>query len=651
MASSLLSIGISGLNAAQAGLVTTGHNLSNAATDGYSRQIVVQSTNTPVYAGYGFLGQGTQVETVKRVYSQFLSGQVLNAQAKQSEYDTYNNQLSDINNMLADADSGISPALQDFFKGVQEVSANPSSIPARQSMLSAAQAMAARFQTASDQMTDSRQGIESQIVDAAQAVTSYAQQLADMNQQVVVAQSAGNSQPANDLLDKRDQLVSALSQYIQVSTTTESSGSLSVFFGNGQPLVVGNQATKLTALPSSGNPQKLAVNLVLPSGNGTIELPSSVISGGKLGGLLSARDDIESAQNQLGLTALGLIDRFNEQHSLGSDLTGALGGDFFKPPQIGVQPSGSATVSVADAKGLSASDYLLTSNGGGNYSLVRQSDGKVLVDKGPLPQVVDGLSITPSSSLSSGQSVLIQPTLNAARDMTVLVSDPRSIAAGAGILVSPTSTNTGTGAVQQLRMLDSTQLPASGSTSTLTYSSATNTLSGFPNGTLTLVKTDGTATTYNITAPTDTVPFSANSELQFAGLSVEIGGTPANGDSFTVSRPSTGVSDNRNAVLLGNLQTDKTMLRDSSGNPTASFQSVYSQLVSDVGSRTRQVQVNLSAQNSLLDQAKQAQQSLSGVNLDEEAANLIRYQQAYQAAGKVMSIASTLFDQILSIAA
>ncbi len=131
-------------------------------------------------------------------------------------------------------------------------------------------------------------------------------------------------------------------------------------------------------------------------------------------------------------------------------------------------------------------------------------------------------------------------------------------------------------------------------------------------------------------------------------IQITLSGTPSNGDQFTLESNGAGVADNSNAVALGALQTTKTLLA-AGGKPTANFQSTYSNLVSEVGNKTNEVKVSKAAQESLLEQATAAREALSGVNLDEEAANLIRFQQAYQASARVMSISSSLFDEILSI--
>ena len=176
---------------------------------------------------------------------------------------------------------------------------------------------------------------------------------------------------------------------------------------------------------------------------------------------------------------------------------------------------------------------------------------------------------------------------------------------------------------------------------TLSYNSGANQFTGFPAASPVTVTFNGAATIYAAGAP---VPYTEGATISFGGISFVVTGQLSNADTFTIAPNTNGVSDNRNALLLAGLQTKNTL-----AGSTASYQSAYSQIVSSIGVKTRDINVTAQAQASLVKYSEQAQQSLSGVNLDEEAANLLRYQQAYQAAGKMMQIASTMFDTLLGL--
>ena len=649
MGASLFSIGLTGLNAAQAGLSTTSHNISNAGTTGYSRQRIEQSTNPAMFTGAGFFGEGTKVDTVKRAYNSFLTNQVLAADTRFNEYDTFSTEISQIDNMLADPTVGLSPALQDFFGGIQEVAANPASVPARQSMLSTAESLVSRMHNLSERLDEIRSGVEGQIKETVSQISTYAKNIAEVNNKITIAQQAGSAQPANDLLDTRDQLVKELNQLVRVSTSTDTDGSMSVFIGTGQPLVIGTTPTRLEALPSIADQSRLAVNILTQNG-GAITIPESLLGGGKLGGLLNMRASaLDSAQNQIGLLAVGMSTAFNAQHQLGQDLNGKLGTDFFTTPSVSVQRYANATTSMPDVQygdvsKLVGEDYRLTfTDTTGGYALTRVSDGRSVM------AAEVGLTITPPATSWVGDSFLIQPTRQAASTLNLALSDTRMIAAGAPIAAAAAVSNLGTGSITAPVVASTTDIKAgafgtSAAPVKLTY--AAGTLTGFP---ASLPVTYTLLGSGPVTLPAGAaVPYQSGMTIAVGGISFAISGALRDQDSFTLGPNAAGVSDSRNAIALGQVQTTKLLL-SADGQPSATLQSVYSQLVSSVGNKSREVQVNRDAQESLVDQAYEAQQSIAGVNLDEEAANLIRYQQAYQASSKVMTIASKLFDEVLAL--
>ena len=656
---SLLNVGISGLNAAQAGLVTTGHNISNAGTPGFNRQGIVQSNQIPVFSGSGFFGTGTQVDNVRRIYSQYLENQVLSADTRRAELETYSSQIAALDNMLADPDAGLSTGLEAFFKGVQEVAANPASVAARQSLISSAQALTGRFASINNRIEEVRAGNETVIAGAATEISTFAQQIADINNRIVIAQAGTDGQQPNDLLDQRNQLLRELNQIVRISTLEESNGSLSVFVGSGQPLVVGGQASTIITTPSAEDPTRLALAIDLPAG-GQIVFPDRVLTGGQLGGALAfRRETLDTAQNQLGLIAAGVAEHFNNQHRLGQDLDGAFGLDFFTgvAPSVNALAGATSAVSVGfgAAENLTGDDYLLTVNSAAatGYVLTRESDGAQVTAADV------GLTVTLGATVD-GDQFMVRPTRHAARDIAVGINDTRLVAAAGPVLGDATLSNAGTGTISNVKAVSIAGMdgiPADNkpdfSTITLTYDNSAGGRLVVPAG------FTPSPLPYNTGTESAGKDFTLTSPAGFV-ISFRFSGVPTTGDTFTLSPnrngAGIGVSDNRNMVELGNLQLGKSMLtrRDGSGVPiagqqTASFQSVYSQLVASVGSKAREVSVGEEAQTRLLEQANEAKEGVSGVNLDEEAANLVRFQQAYQASGRVMQIASRLFDEILAL--
>ena len=653
MAGDILSIGKTGLFAAQTGITTAGNNIANANVPGYSRQVVVQSTASTQNFGFGFIGSGTTVAEIKRFSDSFLNSQVQSAQASSSALDTFNAQIGQIDNMLADNTTGLTPALQNFFNGVQDVASDPASAASRQALLSTGDSLAASFQSLSGRLNEIRDGVNSQITSNVTLINSYAQQIAQLNDKISAYSAAGTAQP-NDLLDQRDQLVLDLNKQVKATVVPGDNNSLTVSIGSGQPLVVGKQAYALAATPSPTDPNRLEVGYV--TGSKVSVLPESALSGGQLGGLLDFRSStLDPTQNSLGRLALTLASTFNAQSRLGQDPSGNPGGDFFVQAPVVVSQSQNNALSstmavgatISDPTKLTTSDYKLAFDGS-NFTVTRLSDNqKTVINPFPqtVPQTIDGIDFSVSGSAATGDSFLVQPTINGASHLTLAITDPAKIASAAPISTGAPLTNTGTAKIGE-GSVDSNYLTPGNALSaplTLTFDQATGTLSGFPAGQdVTVTDINGVVTSYP--APAGAVPYAAGSSYNFGGVNIDFSGLPGNGDTFTVG-PNTGaVGDNRNMRLLGALQTKPIL----NGN-TATYQSGYAQLVSFVGNKAREAQVNGQASTSLLAQATSSQQQVSGVNLDEEATNLLKYQQAYQAAGKLMQIASTLFNSVLAI--
>lgn len=641
----ILSIATSALAAAQAGLATTGHNIANQKTPGYSRQLVIQTSLGGQNLGGGYIGSGTAVETVQRVYNDFIAKQVIAAQGSASQLQGYADQIGKINNLLADSSTGLTPVIQDFFKGIQDLVNNPGSAPSRQAMLSGAESLAARFQSMNGQLNAIREGVNTEITASVTNINAYAEQISQLNSAISKAQNV-SGQPPNDLMDQRDYLVSQLAKETKVTVNKQSSG-YSVFIGNGQPLVVGASVYKLTPVASSTDLGRLQVGYVT---NGTtVTLPEDALAGGKLGGLIEFRNkSLDPIQNSLGRIALGIAETFNAQHRLGQDQIGNLGGNFFNAAQPAINAdfnnTGTAVIgaTISNVSTLTTSDYRVSYDGA-NYSVTRISDNASMYSGATFPSsTIDGVDLTMTSgAMAAGDHFVVRPTVNGAADFNVLIKDLSSIAAATPIVTAATTTNTGTGAISSGSINAAFTAATVSTPVTLTYNATGGTLTGFPATMPVTVTTNGVPTTYAAGAA---VPYTAGSTISFGGAEIKLSGAPADGDTFKISSNVNGLGDSRNMLALGELQT-KNILQGG----TANYNSAYSQLVSLVGNKTRELQVNSAAEGGLLKQMQTAQQSESGVNLDEEAANLIQYQQAYQAAAKVMQAVSDMFDILASL--
>ena len=640
-------IGVQALNAAQLSLLTAQHNIANVNNPGFRRQQVVQSTNFALPSSAGYVGQGAQVETIRRLYNNFLDQQVLGASSQSEFYNAYYGAIKQIDSILADPNAGLSPAIQEFFKGVNAVANDPASVPGRQALLSGAEALVSRFQSISSRLETIRNGVDTQLESIVANINSYSAQISDLNQKIVTAQSLVG-QPPNDLLDQRDQLIAKLNEQVRVSTVKQDDGSYNIFIGSGQSLVVGVSTFTLAVQDDPADLEQK--NIVYSQGGNFIKIPqASLENGGVLGGLLSfRRNTLEDAQNALGRVSIALAQTVNNQNQLGQDLNGALGGNLFSlastSPTIYPNSGNSgtalftATLSSGAAGALTTSNYnLVYSSASSNYTLTRVSDGTQTVISS-LPSTVDGVTIALSSGTpATGDQWLLLPTRFGARDISVATSDPNKIAAAAPIRTARNTTNTGNASINLGSVNTASQPPLNANLQnsvTITFTSA----STFNVNDTTLGSSLATG-----------VAYTAGGAITYNGWIVAISGVPATSDTFTIATNTGGIGDNRNALALAALQTTNKLANNTSGTPTTTYQGAYAQLASIVGNKTRENQVNSASQQTLLNDTRKTEQQLSGVNLDEEAANLLRFQQAYQAAAKMVQVGATLFDTILAI--
>ena len=655
MSSNLFSIGLSGLNAAQWGLTTTGQNISNQATPGYSVERPVYSESSGQYTGSGYLGSGVSTTTIQRQYSQYLTTELNNAQSQSGSLNTYYNLIAQLNNMVGNPTSGISSAITSYFTGMQNV-ANDASNPAmRQSAISNAQSLANQINAAGDRYDQLRASVNTQIGDTVKQINTYSAQIAQLNSQIQSLSAQG--QPPNQLLDQRDLAVSNLSQLVGVQVVQGDSG-YSVFMGNGQPLVVADKSFNLTTVTSPSDPTETAVayaGLASQAGTTTPQiLPDSAPLGGQIGGLMTFRSQtLDPAEAQLGAIATSFASQVNAQNSLGIDLNGNKGGALFTVgnPTIyaNSKNTGGATLgaSLSNPSQPVSGDYTLSYDGS-NYTLTNRETGQVVGQAANLTNPIGGMQFSLTGAMNAGDSFTVEPTRGALNGFGLTTSDGSAIAASSPVLVSKGTSNAGTSTVTQGTVSAGYTLPST--TTTLTYDSTTGSISGFPVGST--VTIDGTPpTSYNITAATPNVPYNPamGASMTITGstinnVSLQITGSPANGDTFTIAPNPTGGKDGRNAQLISNLVTTKSM-----GNGTLTLTDSYANYVNDIGNQTNQIQSSSKAQTALVTQIGTAQQSISGVNINEEAANLLQYQQLYQANSKVIQTAQTLFQTILGI--
>jgi flagellar hook-associated protein 1 FlgK len=622
----VLSTGLSSLRSLQRALDTTSHNIANVSTEGYTRQRVEFQARTPQSSGGGWIGTGVQTSTVRRVYDQFLAQQTRSSGTNLARLDAFASQAARIDNLLGDSANGLSSSLQKFTDAINEVSTTPASIPARQVLLAEGRALAERLKSYDTRMRDMSSELNGRLSVEAQEISTLAQGVAKLNADIGVAvQQSG--QPPNDLLDQRDALINQLSGKIGLTTVAADDSTINVFIGNGQPLVLGNQAQQIITTVDPLDPERTLLSM--RTGAGTVDL-SRVVSGGTLGGLLDWRSQmLDPARNELGRIGVAIAGQVNAQHREGMDLTGAMGGDFFN---IGAATATAATANTGTAAvtitrtnlgALTASDYVLSRTATG-YTLSRQDTGASVSFTGTGttvdPIVADGMSIVVGAGIATGDQFTIRPTRNALQGMSVAVTDASRIAVAAPVRASAASTNSGTGKVTTGEVLDPTNAAL-----------------------LSNVNIDFTsATTYSVNGA-GSFTYTPGSNIDVNGWRVQISGAPAAGDRFTVTNNAGATGDNRNALALADSLRTPVL----SGGTTSAYAAIE-KLTTDVAMSTQTAQVNRDAEATIHDADVAAQDAVSGVNLDEEAANLLRYQQAYAAAAQIISVANEMFDTLLN---
>ncbi len=719
MTTGVLGTGLSGLLANQRGLATTGHNIANVSTPGYARQRVELDARPGQPRGNGFIGAGVDVTSVRRLVDAFTTTQIRTSTAAMGEVDTFHRLAGMVDNMLADPAGGLSPAIQSFFDAVQELAADPASVPARDVLLGEAKGLAERFQTLDRRLAALGNDVAQQMRDVVAEINALSDDVASLNERIVLSEGAAGGQPANDLRDQRDERIRKLSERLAVTTVEQDDGSLNVFLPSGQSLVVGQNALALSVTTSPyGTGEEIAVQI-----GGATSVITSQVSGGELDGIIGFRDQVlDPARRSLGRTALGIAETFNIQHRLGVDLEGLRGGDFFSPLAASVPrvaghaantgaPPADIGAEVVDVSALSTSEYQLERTGA-TYTLTRLDDGTVTTLTGfpASPITVDGMRLTLNAGvIADGDRFLVQPTANGARDFGLLVPGPKQIAAVAPVRAEASLANTGSGTITQpvvsspnnelvytftgagtFDVADATTgatlatglayvpggpiafngvtvsitgAPAAGdvfrSVNTVTSADAGNAGSGVigdatvapgdPNVADPVTITFTGPGTFDVTgattgSPTTGVVYTAGQPVSFNGWTVTINGSPQAGDVFRIDPNNGGVGDNRNALALAALQTTGTL-----DGGSATYEESYGRLVADVGTLTRQADISRASQEALLRQAEESREAISGVNLDEEAANLLRYQQAYQASAQVIGVADELFRTLIGV--
>jgi flagellar hook-associated protein 1 FlgK len=630
--SDILSTSVSGLLAFQRALTVTSNNVSNAATKGYSVQNINLAETLGQGTASGYIGSGVTVQSITRSYDETLAAQVRSSQSSYSAFNTVATSAAQIDNMLSDTKTGLPATLQAFVNALQSVSTSPSSTAQRQVVLSQAQALTQELKNYQSQISTYSTDLEQQVGSTVVQINSLAKNIAALNAQIKAAQG-GTGQTPNQLLDQRDGLIDQLSQYVNVNAVQESDGQMDIYIGSGQALVVASSAQTLVTSQDPTDASKL--NIGIANANGPVTDVTSEITGGTLGGLLTTRSQVlDPTQNTLGQIAIGLATLMNQQQAAGLDLTGQPGQPMFSIGGVLASPStantGSGTLSVTrtNLSQLTPDDYRLNFDGT-NWALQDTTTGQTVPMTGTGtsadPFLAAGMSIVVNGAPNAGDIYLIRPTAGAVTGLSVLLTNPSQLAAASLGASATSASNTGNATISAATVTDPTN-----------WTPATFTIA-FAAGNAYQV-TDGTGTV--VASGT----YASGTPITFNGEQVTINGTPANGDTFTVGPNSTtNTGDNTNVLAMIKALGSKAL-----GGNTASLNDVANNLVSATGVLTQQAQANASAQQTVNQSATDARSNLSGVNLDEEAAKMLQFQQAYQACAQMIQTSNTIFQTLIT---
>ena len=647
---SLLNVGSRALLANQAALQTAGHNIANVSTPGYSRQTVVLQTVQGQFTGGGYIGKGVDVQTIQRNHSELLTRQSTAASAVDAGDTVRMDRLRQLQEVFSGGASGIGASINDMMNALSDVVGAPTDLTARSVALTRMDETAARMRDASQRLDEIGYTVAEQLKGSMVAVNSLAKNIAGINEQI--ARAKGNGQPANDLLDQRDQLIRELNQHIQTSQVAADDGTVSVFVAGSQPLVLGNQAATLSIddpIDFGAGSGKKVLSFLAPGSSTKVELNESMLGGGQVAGLLRFQNnDLAEGRNLLGRMAIAISESMNTQNRLGLTLNGQPGENLFAPISLGnATPSNFNTstatmaLTVADPTALQASSYTVSFTAGDAGSVTRHSDGKVFnFDGSALPPVTvasvfsaQGLGVTLSGAVNAGDQFVINSLQGAAAELQALQYSPTDLAAANPVNAAMGAANGGSLQLASLKATGPITQPATGSPVTIAF-------------------TAGSPATYSATVPGPPVAtiatgnYVSGEKIAINGWEIALQGAPKSGDTVTVGNATDSQYGDWYKRDTGNASA-LMALRDVPMFDNATLADGFASAMAQVGTRTQSAQFAAELSSSIAANLERDRTAVAGVNLDEEAARLIQYQQAYQASAKMIQIAQNIFDTLI----
>jgi len=664
MTVSLYQTGVSGLLASQQQLATTGHNIANVNTDGYTRQRADQNASVGLNNGNNYIGSGTYIQDITRLYDQFSHKEQLLNQSNLGNADSLHARLTQLDQIMSTSGNAVVGSLDNFYQALNGVADDPNDSGLRSIVLNQAKILSNDFNELNTNFDNMTKAVNGEIEQVASKISEISREIAKINETIMHSNGALQTGQPNDLLDTRDQLISELSEYTRVSTVEDTNGVLTVMIGQGTTLVAG--ITPLTLQVNAGDPDAKQTELNLVSGSSSVAINASTL-GGSLAASFEFRDEhLSQTRTEIDRLAMAISSTLNDSQASGLDLNGLQGANIFTDINSAQLQQGrvlahstnapastaQAQITIDDVSKLPTDEFEvrfdLASNAYTLYNLTTGGSDNLGAPGSGTPAGTHtlsayGFSFVETGTPSDRDTFTIVPTKNSAALMEATLTDGNAIAASTAVEITPSDKNVSDGKVKILNVNDPVNARAS---MPIRIDVLEN-----PVGTFNYTITDNLGAT---SAPIPYPPPPA-AALQVSlppspsatAFTIEISGTPSGGgpnapEQFFIG-DSFGVGNGNNAVAMA-----KTQEVGVTNGGKETFGKSLAVSTSVVGSKASNANLTADTAQALYTQAYNRNQATSGVNLDEEAANLLKYQQAYQAASQIISTANTIFDTILS---
>lgn len=674
MSDNLLRIGTSAILASTALLSTTSNNIANLNTEGYTRQRTEFDS--------AVLGLGVGRGTTERMVNNFALKQMWSNTSTVGYASQYLTEAERVNTSLSDSSTSISAGISSLFNQLQTAVNDPTNASSRQLVMGSAQTLLNKFNSLSTQLSEQNKYVSQQLEVSAEAANTQISTIAQLNQEIVAYGNNPGKPPPLDLLDKRDAAIKELSGLLDITVLDADNGEKQVFLGTGQSLVIENGKFNLFSVSGDPDPNRKTLELKLGTNQNVIVNVSESQLGGSIGGLLEFRTEVlEPTQRQLGQLALSFTDAFNTQNKLGMNADGNLGGNIFTLPTFQALPfadntgAGTITATVAEGQGknIPANDLRITFTAADAFTVeALDASGNVIPGSAisrtgvtfPVTVTSDdtndffGMEITLTNAVpafAAGDQFDLKPLSLAAQNISLATTRAEALAFASPLKSTTTSTNLGNAAISGLTV-NSVGQAGNRLVSPSTLSDGPISVTYLGNNEFRIEDSGTPAVSETVTfAGTDYQNLLASStNFTNAGFDFSVKGVPQVGDTFRIEYNTGGFEDNRNGLAMAALENADTVRINAVSTANAdkyqTFTQAYSKLVGFVGTQTSQARASAASAESVLAQTTAWHESLSGVSLDEEAADLLRFQQTYAAAAKILTVSQTIFDTLLQAA-